>query len=232
MTTSSEWLVALSKQLNGLSVAAALLPVIVGLLQWRHLNASGRCLWACSLLASLLLGVLCEYGRIVWHNNILPLRSQVWLETVLLTAAYYYTLPDSTTRRVLPGLLAAFTLGAVVETVWFMDWRVGNGPYLHVLQAVLLIGVVLAYFEQLLSNPPQVPLKREAMFVASVGVVCYYAGTVFVYVLERVMRNDTDQIRMMFILEYSLRIVALNGGIAAALWLSGRAGTPSGRVAS
>ncbi|MCC3158154.1 hypothetical protein LJ737_12970 [Hymenobacter sp. 15J16-1T3B] len=226
MMVLSEWLVALSNQLNGLSVAAALVPVTVGLLRWRHLTSAGRCLWACSLLASLLLGVLTEYGRIVWHNNILPLRSQVWLETVLLTAAYYFTFADSKRRRAVPWLLGLFTLGAVGETVWLMDWRQGNGPYLHVLQAMLLIWVVLAYFEQLLSDPPQVPLSRNPIFVASVGVVLYYAGTVFVYVLERTTQ-DTDQIRMMFILEYGLRIVALNGGVAAALWLMGRTAAPA-----
>ncbi|GAB3831788.1 hypothetical protein [Hymenobacter jeollabukensis] len=221
MILSSTWLVTLSRQLNVLSIAAALVPVAIGLLYWRHLTPTGRCLWACSLLASLLLGVMCEYGRIVWHNNILPLRSQVWLETVLLTAAYYYTF-TSPKRRIIPWLIGAFTLGAIGETVWLMDWRVGNGPYLHVLQAMLLIGVVLAYFEQLLNNPSPGPLKRNPMFVASVGVMFYYAGTVFVYVLERIMRQDTDQIRMMFNIEYALRIVALNGGIAAALWLIGR----------
>ncbi|RAK65678.1 hypothetical protein [Hymenobacter edaphi] len=227
MTVSSVWLVALSKQLNVLSVAAALLPVGVGLLHWRHLTTSGRCLWVCSLLASLLLGGLCEYGRLVWHNNILPLRSQVWLETVMLTVAYYHAFTNPRRRRAIPWLLGVFTLGAVVETGWFMDWRVGNGPYLHVLQAMLLIGVVLAYFEQLLNNPTPVPLSRNPMFVASVGVMFYYAGTVFVYVLERVMRQDTDQIRMMFIVEYTLRILVLNGGIAAALWLMARrAGQP------
>jgi hypothetical protein len=222
MTLSSEWLVALSKQLNVLSVASALLPAAVGWLRRRYLNAAGRCLWGCALLGGLLFGALCEYGRIVWHNNLLFLRGQVWLETVLLAAAYYHTFTDSKRRRAVPGLLGAFTLGAVAETVWFMDWRVGNGPYLHVAQAVLLIGLVLAYFEQVLSHPPPGPLGRRPMFVVSVGVVLYYAGTVFVYVLERVMREDTDQIRMMFILEYLLRIGALNGGIAAALWLSGR----------
>jgi hypothetical protein len=221
MMLSTAWLVALSKQLNGLSVAAALLPVSVGLLRWRQLPRSGRYLWACALLGGLL-GVLCEYGRIVWHNNILPLRGQVWLETVLLTLAYYHAIPESRLRRAIPGLLGAFTLGAVGETVWLMDWRVGNGPYLHVLQAMLLIGVVLGYFEQVLSNPAPVRLTRHAMFVASVGVVLYYAGTVFVYVLEHVIYYDTDLIRIMFILEYGLRIVALNGGLAAALWLSGR----------
>lgn len=212
---------ALSKQLNTLSVVSALVPAVVGLLRRRYLTAAGRCLWACALLGNLLFGVLCEYGRIVLHNNILFLRTQVWLEAVLLGAAYYYTFAGSRSRQVVLALLLTFTLGAIVETVWFMDWRVANGPYLHVTQAVLLIGLVLAYFERLLSYPSPVRLMREPMFVVSVGAVLYYAGTVFVYVLETVLDN-TDQIRMIFILEFSLRTFALNGSLAAALWLSGR----------
>ncbi|GAB2957746.1 hypothetical protein GCM10027048_25510 [Hymenobacter coalescens] len=221
MTISSEWLVALSKQLNVWSVVAALLPAAVGLVNRRRLTPAQHCLWACALLGSLLFGGLCEYGRIVWHNNLLFLRSQVWLEAVLLGGAYYHTFTGRR-RRAVPWLLGAFTLGGLVETVWFMDWRVGNGPYLHAGQAVLLVGLVVAYFEQVLSDPPREPLTQAPMFVASVGVVVYYAGTVFVYVLETLLRHDTDLIRIIFILEYTLRIVALNGGLAFALGLSGR----------
>lgn len=222
MALSTEWLVALSKQLNTLSVVSALVPAVVGLVRRRYLTAAERCLWVCALLGNLLFGVGCEYGRIVLHNNILFLRTQVWLEAVLLGAAYYYTFTGARSRQVILALLLTFTLSAIVETVWFMNWREGNGPYLHVTQAVLLIGLILAYFEQLLSHPAQVRLLREPMFVVSVGAVLYYAGTVFVFVLETVLRDNTDLIRMIFILEYGLRTVALNGSLAAALWLSGR----------
>lgn len=230
MVLSSVWLVTLSNRLNALSIAAALLPVAVGLLRWRRLRPAERYLWVGALLANLLFGALCEVGRIVWHNNILILRTQVWLEAVLFGAAYYhaYTGPK---RRLVPWLLAAFTLAAVVETVWFMDWRVKNGPYLHVGQSVLLIGLVLAYFEQLLSEAPYEPLTRQPMFLASVGVLLYYAGAALVYVLESLLLDDTNHIRMVFLLEFFLRIVALNGCLAVALWLSGRPAWQPQRVA-
>lgn len=227
MAVSTEWLVALSRQLNVVSVVSALVPAVVGLLRRRYLTVAGRCLWACALLGNLLFGIGCEYGRIVLHNNILILRTQVWLEAVLLGAAYYYTFSSSRSRQVVLALLLTFTLGAIIETVWFMDWHEGNGPYLHVAQAVLLIGLILAYFERLLSHPAPVRLLREPMFVASVGAVLYYAGTVFVFVLETVLRDDPDQIRMIFILEYGLRTFALGGGLATALWLDGRRPAPA-----
>ncbi|RTQ50726.1 hypothetical protein EJV47_08840 [Hymenobacter gummosus] len=222
MGISSDWLVAVSKQLNVLSVVSALVPAAVGLMRRHFLTAAGRCLWACTLLGSLLFGGLCEYGRIVLHNNLLFLRTQVWLEAVLIGLAYYHTFTSPRRRRILLGLMVVFTLGAIYETGWLMDWRVSNSPYLHVGQAVLLIGLGLAYFEQLLSHPHRVRLTREPMFLASVGSVLYCAGTVFVYVLETRLNYDTDLIRMIFILEYGLRIVALSGLLTAALALDGQ----------
>ncbi|KAA9332173.1 hypothetical protein F0P96_11855 [Hymenobacter busanensis] len=213
-------IVAFAKQLNLLTLATAVVPVGVGLTR-RHLPQEARCLLAYALLATLALGTLSEVGRYVWHNNILILRTETWLGTVLLAGAYYQALPLPAVRRRLPALLVSFTLLAVAETIWLMDWHRYDSPYMRVAQSVLLIGLALRYFEHLLLQLRNIRLERDPMFLVSVGVVFYYAGAISIFVLETQLTLKPDQIWVMYIVEFVLRM-AFNGLLTAALWHAGQ----------
>ncbi|RYU82181.1 hypothetical protein [Hymenobacter persicinus] len=213
------WWAGLAKKLNLLSVATSFVPLAVGAYRWSQLRPGTYPLVWVALVPGCLLGVLSEIGRHVFHNNIVYQHLIPLAETLLLGWAYWYALTGPRNRRFLVASLTVFVLVFVGESVYWGGFWQGENPCSHAVQTIVLLSFALLYFEQLLRELRTIQLEHDPMFLVSVGVMLYYAGTIVVFLLEVGMQQQQqiDQIWTMFIIQAVLLMV-FNAFLTLALW--------------
>ncbi|SHJ05313.1 hypothetical protein SAMN02745146_2130 [Hymenobacter daecheongensis DSM 21074] len=222
------WWANLAKKLNILALLTFLVPLAVGLWRWRRLAVAHRPLVWFALGPGCVLGLASEIGRYVFRNNIAPLRLTVLAETLVLGWAYWYALDSPRTRLFLLGALGVFGLVFVAESVyWHGFWR-GENAYAHTVQTFVLLSFALLYFEHLLRELHTIRLEHDPMFLISVGVMLYYAGTLMIFLLENSMQrlHQIDEIWTMYIIQAVLLMV-FNGFLTLALWNANRPARPA-----
>ena len=214
------WLVALAKQLNLFSLATCLVPLVIGLRYWSRLERPLRMV-ALTVVAQSSLGLLSEIGRYFWHYNIIFLHLLTTVETLGFGATYLVVLRHHTQRRVLLGLLVVFLGVAIYETIIQGGYRAYGPPNVatFALQFIVLLTAVLLYFDQILHELLAILLERDPLFLVSVGITLYYAGTVLVNIAAEYMRDGADPgiIWIMFIVQFIL-LIFFNMVLAMALW--------------
>jgi hypothetical protein len=225
-TLDSIALVGVAKELNLVSVLSYLFPLLVCVRRWHSLPAASRGLLVGALLIVGGLSVLSEVGRRLWHDNILFLYLLIWTETLFLSWIYYRNLHTRSACRLLLGAVALFVAVAVAELL-YRHGLYRATTYTHVARSGLLIGAALLYFEQVLRELRNIRLERDPMFLLSVGVTLYYAGTLMVFVLEASMqqRHQVTQIWAMYIIE-SVLLIGFNVLLALALYRTGGTDKP------
>jgi|GEM_PF-2423044 len=226
-TSDIVWWAELAKKLNIISLLTFLIPLAVGLWRWASLAPAYRPLLWFALVPGCIMGLLAEVGRYVFRNNIAYLHLVPLIETLVLAWAYWHALPAPRTRRFLLAALGLFMVVFVGEAAyWHGFWRGQNG-YTHTIQTFVLLAFALLYFEQLLRELHTIRLEHDPMFLVSVGVMLYYAGTIMIFLLEGSMqrRLQTNQIWTMYIIQAVLLIV-FNAFLTLALWHANRRPNP------
>ncbi|SHL46324.1 hypothetical protein [Hymenobacter psychrotolerans] len=218
------WLVALAKQLNLLSLATCIVPLLIGLRFWSRLSAPLRVVTITVLLQGIL-GLLSEIGRYVWNYNIVFLDLLTVSDTLGFGITYLLVLRRLTPRYVLLGLLIVFAGVAFYETVIRGSYHPGGPPNVatFTLQFMVLLTAVLLYFDQILHDLHAILLERDPMFLISVGITLYYAGTVLVNIAAEYMKDSADPgiIWTMFMVQFVL-LIFLNLVLARAIWYATR----------
>jgi len=109
------------------------------------------------------------------HNNLFIMPLYTVGELALLALVYGAAVRSGAFHRVLPWLVGAF-IGYTVfdcllapDLTWFK-------PGQQVLQSLLILGMVVLYFRQLLQDAQVVRLGREPLFWVSVGLALYFVG--------------------------------------------------------
>ncbi|UOQ74576.1 hypothetical protein [Hymenobacter cellulosilyticus] len=201
-------LIAVSKQLNIISLLTYLLPLGMGIWRWRYLSpAHKKILWFV-LLAGIVLNSLSEIGRVVWHNNHAFVYLTNWAETLFLSWAFYLSFRSETIRRRFLWAVMAFGAVALVQVV-FLRGPYASNTYARIAQCILLVGAALAYFEQTLQELRNIRLNQDPMFLVSTGVLIYFAGSLMVYVLEDSMyaQKQFGQVWIMYSIQFVLLII-------------------------
>jgi hypothetical protein len=214
------WWAALAKKLNLVALLTSFIPLAVGLRRWPTIGPAHRPLVWFAVVPGCLLGSLSEIGRYVFHNNIAFNHLGTLAETLVLSWAYWHALRAA---RYVALSAGAFVLVFAVESgYWHGFWRGENG-YTHSFQTLLLLSFALLYFEQLLRDLHTISLEQDPMFLVSVGVMLYYAGTIMIFLLENGMQrlHQVNQIWTIFIIQATLLII-FNALLALALWWAGR----------
>jgi hypothetical protein len=95
--------------------------------------------------------------------------------------------------------------------------------YTIVLKSTFVVVLVLLYFEQMLQELRNVRLERDPMFVISVALLLYFAGTVVTLVMKTyfIDHNALLQAQIVFAVNSVLNLV-MSGLIAWGFWLSGQ----------
>ena len=115
-------------------------------------------------------------GLALYHvNNLFIMPFYTVGELVLLALTYGAAVRSAGLHRVLPwlvGIFVAYTIADCLlapDLTWFK-------PGQQVLQSLLILGLVVMYFRQLLQGAPVVRLWRAPMFWVSGGLALYFLG--------------------------------------------------------
>lgn len=174
------WLVQVKHALSQLANYGVIVPFALGLYYWARLTTPARIIvlyfgfWAVEAVVN-------EWSVRVLHNNIYLYHITVLVETWLLGWAYYYVLREKM-RRVL------LLVGGVFTIVCLLDASVWAGlnqlnTYARTAQVIVMLGLILLYFEQWLEELRTRPWA-DFMFVVSVAQAIYYAGSFMAYLLQ------------------------------------------------
>ncbi|WBA42078.1 hypothetical protein [Hymenobacter canadensis] len=172
--------------------ASILIPVMAGLLWRRRLPRSLRILVSCCLMWLVLMS-FGEYASWAWGNNNGVYQLVDTLEPWFIGAAYYHTL-RLPWRRYFPLVGVTFTVLAlfdyfVLSGLWqaITQTLIFNDYYATLLRYILMIGLVLLYFEQCLTELRRISLWQDAMFVVSVGFLLFYTSTLMLFLTKHLI---------------------------------------------
>ncbi|QDA59216.1 hypothetical protein [Hymenobacter jejuensis] len=215
---STDWLVSFSKIFYVVSELTIFLPLVVAFRPGRNLAPAFVPLrWFC--VARLVLFVLSELAKRLLHYNIALLHLGTLLDSLLLGWLFYNFLASATIRYWLRLAGVAFVAFAFADSLLISGlWQ--RNAYTVALQTIGLLCLSLLYFEQMLRSVRHVEPKQDPMFLVSVGVALYYAGTVGLYLLENMLiaAKLLDDIWLMFNVSSVLTLI-LYGFLSKALLL-------------
>jgi hypothetical protein len=175
-----EWVSCSSCFINYLGSFGILIPALLGWWYRARLSAPMRAVWWYCVYWSLEAPVN-VYCRRVLHQNHPLHHLDVLVETWLLGWAYYEALGR---RRTVWWLAAAglFTGVVVADATVFSDIFHDNS-YARTAQTMLLVTIILLYFERWIHGSFRQVQPFEGLFYVSVGQFIYYAGSITGYVL-------------------------------------------------
>lgn len=203
-----------------------LAPVFIGFRRWPFLASDMRVMLYCCLMWTVMsiVGEVCRhafnYNLIVWQ---LVDVFDIWF----IGGVYYYTLQFGFKRYfLLIGVL--YTLFAFVDMFVINDILHGmkhglvtGNNYTLVVKHILLVSMILLYFEQSLRHLRNVVLERDPIFLISVALLVFYAGTLVLFLV----RNNVSVSMKSYILTIPILTVLnflLNSTLAWAFWLAGK----------
>ncbi|MCC3158392.1 hypothetical protein LJ737_14175 [Hymenobacter sp. 15J16-1T3B] len=174
------WLDHWNMLINYVGSFGIIVPTVMGRRRWDRLSSPMRAVWWYCLFWSLEAPVNL-FCRKVLHNNRPMYHIDVLAETLLLAWAYYLALGAQHPRRWLLGG-AAFTAIAVADaTVLSGIWEMN--VYAHTAETILLVVLIMFYFERWVHMPERRIGLREGMFYVSSGQMIYLTGSITGYVL-------------------------------------------------
>lgn len=182
------------------------LPLLVGLVRWRSGSQVQRRL-------TLLVGVMgvnqllqhfCFYFQV---NNFPAFHQVPPLELTFLGWVFMEIFEKRKLTRLLPALILAFWVFCLVSTFFIQGlWQL---PTLtRTVQSILVIGLVLGYFLQLLREMNVNQLTQTSSFWFVSGVFIYYAGSIFIFFYSNALvGNDSDRSTLVFTINISLLLI-------------------------
>lgn len=177
--TSPAWLDTIRHLLNYISSFGVLIPLGIGLRRWKFLSLPARIIvgyfgfWALEAFVD-------RWSRVYLHTNVYLQHVTVLVETWLLGWAYYCTYDLKPIRRLLLPLGGVFTLVALADAFWISGLNQLNTVARSV-QVVLMLLLILLYFEQWIREMSLDSPWQNLMFTTSVGLAIYYASSVMSY---------------------------------------------------
>lgn len=155
----------------------------------------------------------------LWAYNVAVYDLVDLLEMWFIGWSYYYALKLGKLRR------CFLPLGIVYSLFAFLEAFVIHGLYLIIsytitIKSVLIIALSILYFDQCLHDLRNIMLERDPMFLVSVALLLYYAGTVAMFAILNSISTYEEQ-AVIYTLNSFLNVV-MHTLIARALWLGGR----------
>ncbi|GAB3839321.1 hypothetical protein [Hymenobacter jeollabukensis] len=190
------------------------IPLLIGLWRWRSLSLPAKIIvgyfgfWAVE-------AVVDQWSRKVLHNNIYLYHLSVLVETWLLGWAYYHSYDLKPVRRAMLPVALAFTLLAIADACWIAGLDHLN-VVTRAVQVMIMLSLVLLYFEQWVRDMRLDNPWHNLMFLVSVGLAIYYAGSVMSYLLIDDNSSAVASLIMSVIIDITY-IVAL-GLMTLGLW--------------
>jgi hypothetical protein len=158
---------------------------MVGLVRYRRLELTRRYLVWLSWLA-LLVTAIAEWLAHQHRPNLFLAPLDTAIEFTLLALMYRRALRPLAIARYLPAVIGLFLLGTALTYTPRLD-TAEFSPVQHFIESLVLLGLALLYFRQLLRPPITLaPLEHTPMFWVSAGAVLYFAGNSLIFLTSNI----------------------------------------------
>ena len=208
---------------------SVMLPILIAVWRRTLLSQSLRVMLYCCLMWMTLMALGVYVGK-VWHYNVFVWQLVDLLEVWFIGWAYYHVIRFRLRRHflligVLYSLFALFD-SFILNGLWdaALHKLASSNTYTVVLKNLLIIGLILLYFEQTLRDLRNTMLEYEPMFIISVALIVFFAGTVVMFLIRFDIKDSTEY-TMTLPVDTVLNLV-LHGLLARAFWLAGRQQKP------
>lgn len=153
------------------------------------------------------------------HNNLFIMPFYTVGELWLLSLVYGRALPASRYARALPWLVAAFATYVLIDNLLAPDLTWFK-PAQQVIQSLLILSMVGAYFRQLLNELRVSRLERDPLFWVSTGLALYFLGYILIALFSNYMlRHYSLQFNKNIWSIHFLLTLVLHSSYTWALWL-------------
>jgi hypothetical protein len=186
------WLLTASEVLEWVSQLSVLVPLAIA---WRRralFTPAVRVLYWYVYL-SLFTSLALQIGRYLFHLNTPVQHLYTLLKTLLFGRMYYLAFRRSWHRQLVRVLTLGFAGFAVLDA-FYLEGLTHFNSYGRAVQSLLLIGFAMLYFEQMLRELRVSRLEQDPLFLVSVGLVIYSAGTGMLFVL---INNFTESLSVL-----------------------------------
>jgi hypothetical protein len=199
------------------SFGSVLIPLVIAILHFNKISGDLKplCLVLLISLASDLISLIFIQFSL---NTYFILNIYLVAQFSLLAWTFRNQLPD---HRVADIIIIVFIIFCLVNITLFQGPWIFNSVS-NVIACLILIVLCLFYFYRLMNDLPIVHVQHLPMFWIAFGVLTYYAGNFFLFLVKNyLMYGESGSHRLMWILHNLLNITK-NLLFAIALWQSYR----------
>lgn len=167
-----------------ISQASILLPVIVGLQNYKKLNIQFKILFF-FFASTIGFEIQASILKMVYHNNMPGLHLFTLLEFLVFSSVYYLNFPKNTLLKLLivingiVFIVIAFTDALLINTIW------NPNTLSRSYSSISIITYTLIYFYYLFSNDLEYYSWQYPMFWISISALIYFGINMFYFMLNR-----------------------------------------------
>ncbi len=195
----------------------SLMALIVGLRNFHRLNKSQKALLA---LVGFIVSIEIA-SRVMWFlkvNNLFLLPFYTVVEFSFLLWVFRTQLHQKKEQRILLFFFLGFLLFSLIYLVFVHDFSLHNN-YHRIVESVFLLFLALWYYFRSIKSLKDRFLEYNPMFWIATGILIYFSGTVFIFLLSNYLRNYTDTLRLNVWAIHALFNVILYTLYGIALWI-------------
>ena len=173
------------------SVVPVGVACVVGIVRFGRLERTLRYLVGLVLIAAIIEAI----SRGLWlqkKSNMFLQPLDTGVEFGLLAWIYRRALWPSLASRVVPAVVVVFSLASLLSYAE-PGGIVQFNPVQRFVESLLVLTLVLLYFNKLISEMRVVHLEREPLFWISTGLLIYFAGNILIFISSNyVMQHLRD----------------------------------------
>ena len=126
----------------------------------------------------------------------------------MLGLVYFFAFDEAFNRHLITWVVGAGILFTVADAMFIEGLRQFNS-YSRTVESIILILTALAFFYQLINRLDLTFIDKQPMFWISVGVLIYFSGNVFLFMLQRAMiASGESDFSLYWIIHSCLNIIA------------------------
>lgn len=158
------------------------LPLLIGLLHYRYLNAELKTVLGFVFLGSLT-EIFADIYQIVWEQNTMPLGNvYIPLSVFVFSLFYLKTLRGFVNSKIIIGLIILYELFCVVNLIFIQNmYEFPNLP--GAFGALLFLAFSILLFAKIMVEAKIERLFNEPVVWINTGVLIYYSAGFFYYAL-------------------------------------------------
>ena len=196
------------------------LSAIVVILRWRHLDQKLR--WLGLFIGVSVLGETVSHitAHVLHMNNLYLFHTYTLLEFNAIAWFYKQLFESFYPRWFVVGLMLFFTAFALLNSLYIQPVT-GFHTYALGLECLLIIGLALLLYYQMLAEMKTDRLNTSPVFWINTGFLVYFAGSLFVFMLQNILLAQPNRdLGIVAGTIHRVVLLVLHVFISIGLWLS------------